>query len=80
MADIRSLIDKAIDIAEMGGNVFPMLGTGAKLAETALSLLDGLKAEAPDADSEADIETAHKALYDAMTAKGHRLSDRLRGG
>lgn len=79
MSSIRDAIDKAIDLAEVGGTVFPMLGTGAMLAQNVLSVLDGLKKEAPDQSTEADLETAHKALFDAMTAKGHNLSDRLRG-
>jgi hypothetical protein len=75
----RDLADRAIELAEMGSVVFPPLGTGAALADKVLDLLDGLKDEAPDQESEEDLEAAHQALYDAMTAKGHKLSERLRG-
>lgn len=77
--NIRDAIDKAIELAEAGAVVFPPLASGAALAEKVLDIVDGLKAEAPDGESEADLETAHKALYDSMVAKGHALSDRLRG-
>jgi hypothetical protein len=79
MADIRDVIDKAVELAEAGASVFPMLGTGAALAEKVLDIVDSLKTEAPDNDSEVDLEDAHAQLYETMTSKGHALSDRLRG-
>jgi hypothetical protein len=77
--DVRSAIDAAIQLAKAGAVVFPTLGNGAALAEKALDILDDLKAEAPSPRTLEEIEAAHKALYDEMTAKGHALSARLRG-
>lgn len=77
--NIQTAIQSAISLAKAGSIVFPPLAGGAALAEKALDILDGLKPHAPDPASGEDIEAAHKELYDAMIAKGHALSDRLRG-
>lgn len=77
--DIRSAIDAAIQLAKAGATVFPALAGGATLAENTLAILDNLKSKAPDSDTAEEVEQAHKELFDAMMAKGHALSDRLRG-
>ena len=76
--DARSAIDAAINLAKVGAAFFPTLGKGAALAEKTLDILDDLKTEAPPQTAE-EAEKAHQELYDAMTAKGHALSARLRG-
>lgn len=77
--DIEAAIKKAIELAEIGATVFPPLANGAKLANSVLEVIDGLHTSAPDHESMDDLEEAHKALYKAMTDKGHALSARLRG-
>jgi hypothetical protein len=77
--NIRDAIDAAVQLAKAGAVVFPPLAGGAALAEKALDILDDLKGEAPDAGTKEEVEQAHQELYDAMTSKGHALSDRLRG-
>lgn len=78
--DLRSLIDKAIDLAKIGGIVLPPLKGGAVVAEKILDVLDGLKGQAPDDATAEQIEEAHEALYKRVTDAGHDLSKRLRGG
>lgn len=77
--NIRSLIDTAISLAHMAGEVLPPVEGGAVIAEKILGVVDGLKAHAPDPQSTADLEAAHTALLKRMSDKGHALSDRLRG-
>ena len=77
--NIRELIDKAIDLAKIGGEVLPPLKGGAAVAEGILDLLDNLKNVAPDPGSGQDLEAAHTALLKRISDKGHALSDRLRG-
>lgn len=76
--NIRTAIDAAIALAKAGAVVFPPLAGGAALAEKTLDILDDLKSAAPDGTKE-EIEAAHQELFNAMIAKGHALSDRLRG-
>ena len=77
--NIEAAIEKAIELAKIGAVVYPPLANGAKLAESTLEVLNGLHTSAPDHESMDDLEEAHKALYKAMTDKGHMLSARLRG-
>lgn len=75
--DLKKLAEDAISVAKLAGNVLPGVGAGAQLAEGILNIVEGLKPHVDPATGE-DLEAAHKALYDAMTAKGHALSARLR--
>ena len=77
--NIETAIEKAVELAKIGAVVFPPLGVGAELAEKVLDVVDSLKAHAPTDQSKDQLEQAHRELYDAMIAKGHALSDELRG-
>ena len=77
--DLKKLAEEAIALAKTAGTVLPVLGTGAAIAEKILGVVDSLKSEAPDDQTAQELEAAHQELYDAMIAKGHKLSDRLRG-
>jgi hypothetical protein len=77
--NIRSLIDGAISLAHMGGELLPPLEGGAEVAEKLVDLVDSLKAHAPDDSSKAQLEQAHTALLKRMQDKGHALSSQLRG-
>jgi hypothetical protein len=79
MVNIRSLIDGAIQLAHMGGEILPPLKGGAVIADQLVDLLDGLKAVAPNQDAKADLEAAHVALLKRVSDKGHATSARLRG-
>jgi hypothetical protein len=77
---MRKLAEEAIALAKTASIVLPPLGTGAAIAEQVLNVVDGIRNEGgQDNETDAELEAAHKQLYDAMTAKGHALSDRLRG-
>lgn len=76
--DLKKLAEEAISVAKLAGNVLPGVGAGAELAQGILNIVDGFKPHV-DAGTADDLEAVHKELYDAMIAKGHTLSDRLRG-
>lgn len=77
--DLKKLAEEAISLAKLAGNVLPGVSAGASVAEGILNIVDGLKPHVDTGTAE-DLEAAHKELYDAMVAKGHALSARLRGG
>lgn len=77
MADLRSLVNSAIELAKIGGMVLPGLSGGAAVAEKILDTLDSLKGVAPEQAGE--IKETHEQLYKRVTDAGHKLSDRLRG-
>jgi hypothetical protein len=77
MADIRVVVNSAIDLAKIAGTVLPGVAGGAVAAEKILDMLDSLKSVAPNQASE--IEETHEQLYKRVTDAGHALSDRLRG-
>lgn len=78
--DMETLARQAIALAKTASVVLPPLGTGAALAEKVLDIVDGIRNEGGQSnETTADLEAAHEELYSAMTAKGHALSDRLRG-
>lgn len=76
--DLNTLAEEAISLAKLAGNVLPGVGAGASLAQGILNIVEGLKPHV-DVGTAEELEAAHKELYDAMIAKGHALSDRLRG-
>jgi len=75
----RSLVDQAISLAHIAGEILPPVEGGAEVAEKIVAVIDSLKPHAPDAGSKADLEAAHQALLKRVSDKGHALSDRLRG-
>lgn len=77
--DLKTLAEEAIALAKTASAVLPALGTGAKIAEQIMGVVTSLQPHAPDAATSEGLEEAHQQLYDAMIAKGHTLSDRLRG-
>jgi hypothetical protein len=79
--DMRKLAEEAIALAKTASVVLPPLGTGAALAEKVLDIVDSIREEGgQDRETEEELEVAHQQLYQAMAAKGHALSERLRGG
>lgn len=78
MADIRDLIDKAIDLAKTVAPLVPTVGAAAGVAEKVVDIIDSLGDDIP-VDQQEAAQTARRELADAVRAKAQATSDRLRG-
>jgi hypothetical protein len=79
--DIRSMIDKTGELADMAAILVPqakLVKGGTIVLNGILDVMDGLKKDAPDASSAAEIEK-HRAKVADVQAKAARTSARLRG-
>lgn len=82
MPDIRALIDKAGELADMASILIPqakLVKGGTIVLSGVLDVIDGLRKDAPDAASEAELDK-HRAKVVAVQAKAKATSARLRGG
>ena len=79
--DVRDLIAKAGELADMASILVPqakLVKGGTIVLSGIMDVFDGLKADAPDASSAAEIDK-HKAKVAAVQAKARATSARLRG-
>lgn len=79
--DIRDIVNKVGQLADMVDDYIPQAGLakgGVKVVNGILDVIDGLKADAPDASSAAELEK-HRAKVLAVQAKAKATADRLRG-
>lgn len=78
MADIRALLDKALEMAEMAGPLIPVVGTGAAIGGKIIDLIDSFGNEIP-IDKQAEAQKVRSELAKAVKAKASATSARLRG-
>jgi hypothetical protein len=82
MPNVRDIVNKVGEVADMVDDFIPQAGLakgGAQIIGGLLDVLDGLKKDAPDPTTAEAIEQ-HRAKVAAIQAKAERTSDRLRGG
>lgn len=78
MADIRALLDKALDMAKLASPLIPVLGTGAAIGEKIIDLIDSFGEDIP-IDKQAEAQAARAELAAKVRAKAQDTSSRLRG-
>lgn len=79
--DIHNIINKVGQLADLVDDYIPAAGMvkgGVQVANGLLDVIDGLRADAPDAASTAELEK-HRAKVLAVQVKAKATSDRLRG-
>lgn len=79
--DIRAIIAKIADVADLASAIIPQAGLvkgGVELGEKIIDLIDSIGDDIP-VDQQAEAQEARRKLAEAVKAKAAATSSRLRG-